>query len=310
MKAKSTRSKLHPRNQHKNGYDFNLLTSQTPSLTAFLITTPAGNQSIDFSNNLAVKTLNQALLKSHYNINFWDIPEHNLRPPIPGRVDYIHYLADLLSEDNQQVIPTGRQIKVLDIGTGANLVYPLTGNSEYQWHFTGSDIDSAAIKIAKQLAQFNNLKITLKQQKNPEHIFKGVVNAKDLYHLTMCNPPFHASAEEANKGSERKWKNLGKAPSQALNFGGQSNELWCEGGELAFISNMIKESRDHSDQVIWFTSLVSKKETLAALQAQLKQQPISEFKIVEMAQGQKVSRFIAWSYFDKATREQICEELV
>lgn len=310
MKAKSTRSKLHPRNQHKNGYDFNLLTSQTPSLTAFLITTPAGNQSIDFSNNLAVKTLNQALLKSHYNINFWDIPERNLCPPIPGRVDYIHYLADLLSEDNQQVIPTGRQIKVLDIGTGANLVYPLTGNSEYQWHFTGSDIDSAAIKIAKQLAQFNNLKITLKQQKNPEHIFKGVVNAKDLYHLTMCNPPFHASAEEANKGSERKWKNLGKAPSQALNFGGQSNELWCEGGELAFISNMIKESRDYSEQVIWFTSLVSKKETLAALEAQLKQQTISEFKIVEMAQGQKVSRFIAWSYFDKATREQICEELV
>lgn len=310
MKAKSTRSKLHPRNQHKNGYDFNLLTSQTPSLTAFLITTPAGNQSIDFSNNLAVKTLNQALLKSHYKINFWDIPEHNLCPPIPGRVDYIHYLADLLSEDNQQVIPTGRQIKVLDIGTGANLVYPLTGNSEYQWHFTGSDIDSAAIKIAKQLAQFNNLKITLKQQKNPEHIFKGVINAKDLYHLTMCNPPFHASAEEASKGSERKWKNLGKAPSQALNFGGQSNELWCEGGELAFISNMIKESRVHSDQVIWFTSLVSKKETLAALEAQLKQQPISEFKIVEMAQGQKVSRFIAWSYFDKATREQICEELV
>jgi len=236
MKAKSTRSKLHPRNQHKNGYDFNLLTSQTPSLTAFLITTPAGNQSIDFSNNLAVKTLNQALLKSHYNINFWDIPEHNLCPPIPGRVDYIHYLADLLSEDNQQVIPTGRQIKVLDIGTGANLVYPLTGNSEYQWHFTGSDIDSAAIKIAKQLAQFNNLKITLKQQKNPEHIFKGVINAKDLYHLTMCNPPFHASAEEASKGSERKWKNLGKAPSQALNFGGQSNELWCEGGEHSFLT--------------------------------------------------------------------------
>lgn len=136
-----------------------------------------------------------------------------------------------------------------------------------------------------------------------------MINAKDLYHLTMCNPPFHASAEEANKGSERKWKNLGKAPSQALNFGGQSNELWCEGGELAFISSMIKESSDYSDQVIWFTSLVSKKETLAALQAQLKQQPISEFKIVEMAQGQKVSRFIAWSYFDKATREQICEEL-
>lgn len=160
------------------------------------------------------------------------------------------------------MLPFGRQIKVLDIGTGANLVYPLTGSSEYQWHFTGSDIDPTAIKIAKQLAQFNNLKITLKQQKNAVHIFKGVINAKDLYHLTMCNPPFHASAEEANKGSERKWKNLGKAPSKTLNFGGQSNELWCEGGELAFISKMIEESAQFSEQVIWFTSLVSKKRPL------------------------------------------------
>ncbi|MEI8618870.1 RlmF-related methyltransferase [Pseudoalteromonas sp. B193] len=28
-----------------------------------------------------------------------------------------------------------------------------------------------------------------------------------------------------------------------------------------------------------------------------------------MAQGQKISRFIAWTYFDKDTREQICSEL-
>jgi len=309
MKENTTRSKLHPRNQHKNGYDFNLLTTEHPALQPFVITTPAGTQSIDFSDNKAVKTLNQALLKAHYNVDFWDIPEHNLCPPIPGRVDYIHYLADLLSDDNQQNIPLGKQIKVLDIGTGANLVYPLTGMHEYKWHFTGTDIDAASIKIAKQIAQFNGLKITLKHQKNAASIFNGVVNQKELYHLTLCNPPFHASAEEASKGSERKWKNLGKAPSNALNFGGHNNELWCDGGEVKFISNMIKESENFAEQVMWFTSLVSKKDNIAALEEVLKVHPIAEYKIVDMAQGQKISRFIAWSYFDKDTREQICSEL-
>jgi 23S rRNA (adenine1618-N6)-methyltransferase len=309
MTKNTPRAKLHPRNQHNSGYDFDLLTLALPALCPYIVNTPAGTKSIDFANNKAVKTLNQALLKAHYNIEFWDIPEHNLCPPIPGRVDYIHYLADLLSEDNQQTIPRGKQVKVLDIGTGANLVYPLTGTSEYKWHFTGSDIDPISIKIAKQIAQFNALKITLKLQKSSANIFKGVINQKDLYHLTLCNPPFHASEEQANKGSERKWKNLGKSPNNTLNFGGNSNELWCEGGEVQFITTMITESEEFAEQVLWFTSLISKKDSLIALEAKLKKCPIAEYKIIEMAHGQKVSRFIAWSYFDKETREQICNEL-
>ncbi|MBQ4857707.1 23S rRNA (adenine(1618)-N(6))-methyltransferase RlmF [Pseudoalteromonas sp. MMG007] len=310
MKSKPTSNKLHPRNQHLDGYDLDMLCEKHNALAPFIVITPAGSKSIDFSNNKAVKTLNQALLKAHYNVEFWDIPDQNLCPPIPGRVDYIHYLADLLSTDNQQSIPTGRKIKALDIGTGANLVYPLTGSHEYSWHFTGSDIDANSIKIAKQIAQFNGLKITLKQQKNTSFIFKGIITQKDLFHVTLCNPPFHASADEANKGTERKWKNLGKTPQSALNFGGQNNELWCEGGEAQFISNMINESEQFAEQVIWFTSLVSKKETLTTLEEQLSKLPIAEYKIVDMAQGQKVSRFIAWSYFDKTTREQIFEEFV
>ena len=309
MTKNTPSAKLHPRNQHNNGYDFNLLTAALPALNPYIVNTPAGTKSIDFANNKAVKTLNQALLKAHYNIEFWDIPEHNLCPPIPGRVDYIHHLADLLSEDNKQTIPQGKQVKVLDIGTGANLVYPLTGTSEYNWHFTGSDIDPVSVKIAKQIAQFNALRITVKLQKKPANIFKGVINQKDLYHLTLCNPPFHASEQEAKKGSERKWKNLGKAPSKTLNFGGNNNELWCEGGEVQFITTMIAESEEFAQQVLWFTSLVSKKDSLSALEAKLKTYPIAEYKIIDMAQGQKVSRFLAWSYFDKETREHICNEL-
>lgn len=39
-----------------------------------------------------------------------------------------------------------------------------------------------------------------------------------------------------------------------LNFGGQQQELWCEGGEVAFITQMIAESQQFGRQVKWFTS--------------------------------------------------------
>lgn len=297
-----TKTKLHPRNLHREGYDFARLVSKSPELGAFTKSSPVGQITIDFHDVQAVRALNQALLKAYYNINFWDIPAHYLCPPIPGRVDYIHYLADLLAEDNNQEIPRGRNVKVLDIGTGANLVYPLTGQSEYGWHFTGVDIDPVAIKAGQHICQFNKLKINLKLQKNPENIFKGAIGPKDAFHLTMCNPPFHASAEVANKATQRKWKNLGRGQSDKLNFGGQNAELWCPGGEIKFIARMIEESVEFAEQCQWFTSLVSKKESLPPLCKLLEKTKAADVKVIDMAQGHKVSRFVAWSYAKKSQR--------
>ena len=166
----ATKTNLHPRNKHREGYDFVRLMSHSPELEAFTINNPVGQTTIDFQDVGAVRMLNRALLKSYYNINFWDIPTNYLCPPIPGRVDYIHYLSDLLASSNDQKIPRGRNIKALDIGTGASLVYPLIGQSEYGWHFTGVDIDPAALKSAQQICQFNKLKINLRQQNIRENI--------------------------------------------------------------------------------------------------------------------------------------------
>jgi len=304
----ATKNTLHPRNQHNDGYDFSRLVAQSPALEAFVKPSPSGQLSIDFHDEKAVRALNSALLKSHYKVNFWDIPPNYLCPPIPGRVDYVHYLADLLAADNNQKIPRGRNIKVLDIGTGANLVYPLTGQAEYGWHFTGTDIDPASIKVAEQICQFNKLKITLKLQKKSNDIFRGVIAPRDGFHLTMCNPPFHASLDAASKGTQRKLKNLGKTQplskgkAARLNFGGQNAELWCPGGEVKFIALMIEQSVEFAEQCLWFTSLVSKKDNLKPLYKLLEKVGAVEVKTVNMAQGQKVSRFIAWSFIEKGQR--------
>ena len=301
MARKST---LHPRSQHIDGYDFALLLGHVPELEAFTIRNPTGLATIDFQNPDAVRMLNRALLKSYYNVESWDIPANYLCPPIPGRADYIHHLADLLARDNGQKIPTGRKIKALDIGTGASLVYPLIGQSAYGWDFTGVDIDAGALASAQKINDLNDLGIDLRHQGASRNIFKGVITPDDMFHVTLCNPPFHASKEQAMKGTQRKWKNLGKGASDTLNFGGQHAELWCPGGEIKFIAQMIEESRAFADQCVWFTSLVSKKDSLAPIRRILDRAKV-EYDVIDMAQGQKVSRFVAWSYVGEKQRAAV-----
>jgi 23S rRNA (adenine1618-N6)-methyltransferase len=294
---------LHPRNKHRSRYDFPELIKSLPDLYPFVAINAHGDESIDFSNPLAVKMLNKALLTHFYGISIWDIPANYLCPPIPGRADYIHYMADLLADSNGGIIPKGKHIKGLDIGVGANCIYPIIGHQEYGWSFVGSELDPIAIKSAKAIISVNpQLKdeLSCRQQHNKQHIFKGIVKPGERFDFSMCNPPFHASAAEAQSGTRRKLQNLGKhkGKEQVLNFGGQGAELWCEGGEIAFIRRMIEESTAIADQCLWFSSLVSKSASLPFIYSALKTADVARVKTIEMAQGQKVSRFVAWTFID------------
>ncbi len=285
---------LHPRNPHKGRYDFEALCVACPDLSAYLKSNPKGDQTIDFSDAGAVLCLNRALLAHHYKVKHWMIPARYLCPPIPGRADYIHCLADLLGK---------AEARVLDVGTGANCIYPIIGSQSYGWKFVGSDIDPIAVKAARLIVESNpclTKKVRIVQQKHAKSIFAGVIKPRDRFDLTMCNPPFHASAEASQAGSQRKVSNLSRGRSgkgaAKLNFGGQSNELWCAGGEVAFIEQMIQESGAYREQVAWFTTLVSKSENLPSLEQALQQVEVTEVKVLPMSQGQKISRVLAWRF--------------
>ncbi len=299
---------LHPRNPHHGQYDFNSLVKTEPSLNPFVSKNRYGNLSIDFSNPDAVIALNKALLKAFYKISFWQIPQGYLCPPIPGRADYIHYLADLLGHCNGGKVPKSSYIKGLDVGIGANGIYSLIGQQSYGWSFTGSDIDSTSIKNVATIIEKNKLcnVIELVHQKKAENIFVNIFDETSQFDFTLCNPPFHKSKQEAQKGTQRKVQNLTKQKQTkaTLNFGGQSNELWCKGGELSFIKRMIVESKIFEKNCLWFTTLISKKENLKAINQQLKNVGVIEFHTIEMKQGQKTSRFIAWTFLTKQEQKE------
>jgi 23S rRNA (adenine1618-N6)-methyltransferase len=306
------KNNLHPRNLHRYRYDFEDLVKTCPALKPYVFVNKFNVESIDFSNPEAVKLLNKSILMHFYSIKLWDIPDGYLCPPVPGRADYVHYLADLLAISNGNRIPIGKQISVLDIGVGANCIYPIIGTKEYGWQFVGTDIDSIAIKSAKNIVASNDIlkgKIEAKLQKATTNIFEGIIKKGDIFDLVMCNPPFHGSAEEAAEGNRRKQQNLAeksgnKINESELNFGGQATELWVEGGEKAFVIKMVKESQNFKNQCLWFTSLVSNNAHLKSIENALKNAKVAKTKIIEMAQGQKISRFIAWSFLKVVDQEE------
>ncbi len=309
-KKKSTeKTRLHPRNKHRDQYDLTVLTELVPELSGFIAKNKYGNDTVDFFNPSAVTALNKALLLRHYGLKNWSIPAGYLCPPIPGRADYIHHMADILTGRNFGNIPTGAKINVLDLGVGANNVYPIIGNAEYGWSFVGSDIDPVALSSAEAIVQSNphlGGKIELRLQAKKSETFFGIIKKDERFDLTICNPPFHASAEDAQAGSERKAKNLkGKKNTKVvLNFGGTSDELWTEGGEKAFIVRMIKQSSQFAKSCCWFSTLVSKQSNVAHIQSALEKIGVMDQRVIPMGQGNKTSRIVAWTFLKKFEQKE------
>lgn len=297
---------MHPRNRHAGRYDFAPLTQASPELSAFVISNPDGERTVDFADPAAVEALNRALLKHWYGLSRWAIPPGYLCPPIPGRADYVHHVADLLASCNKGAVPAGAAVRVLDVGVGANCIYPIIGRCEYGWSFVGTEIDAAALAAAKAIVDANaklSGGVELRRQASAADVFKGVLKSGETFDLSICNPPFHASLEQAQGGTFRKRTNLGLQPSTERNFGGQGGEIWCAGGEAGFVSRMISESARIPEKCLWFTTLISKAENLPGVEKALDAAKADEVFSIEMEQGRKKSRIVAWTFFDQKARE-------
>ncbi len=299
---------LHPRSPHRGGLDFPKLVAAAPALAPFVKLNQWGNQSLDFADPAAQRALAAALLQVYYSVERFELPEGYLCPSVPGRADHVHHAADLLAELNGGAVPRGERVCALDVGTGASGVYGLVARGAFGWRVVGTEVDAGALASVTRTIEGNpglRAGFTVRRQPDAGQALAGVLLPADRFDLTLCNPPFHASAREAEEGARRKWRNLGKAPAgekPALNFGGRARELWCPGGEREFVRGLIEESAQHPAQALWFTSLVSKAESLEELQRALRTARAAEQRVLEMRQGQKTSRLLAWTFLGPAER--------
>ena len=302
--------KFHPRNQHQQRYDFKRLVESLPELASFVKMNMHNEESISFTDPEAVKMLNIALLKHYYGVEGWDIPATYQVPATPVRADYIHHIAELLGNYNDNVIPTGAKIKCLDIGVGASCIYPIIGRKEYEWSFIGSDIDPVAIESAKAIIEANAfLKegVECRLQPNPKDIFQGIIQNGEWIDLAICNPPYHiAPATEAETESKRKPSTLKmkKAVQAIIKQGIENGELSCEGGEEAFLQIMISQSQQYAKSCYWFSTLVGKQSHQKSAYKALEKLGAKELKIIPMGQGNKSSRLLVWSFLNREEQKE------
>lgn len=291
---------MHPENPFSKNYNFNQLVRAYPALEDYIVPGKFGRKSINFAYPEAVESLNRALLKWHFDLN-WQLKEGNLCPAVPGRFDYLLQVRDLLPRIKD------RRVQMLDIGTGASLIYPLLATAAFNWDCTATDVDKESLSFAKGLIRLNKSMrtTTLRRQEFKSQVLKGVVGKGDYFDIVVCNPPFYKTKSDAIRQNIRKNKNLHDRERVDENFGGFANELWYKGGEEAFIKTMITESALFSQQVLWFTSLVSNKEHIKVLKRYARKAGASEIKVLEMEHGNKQSRCIAWRFEQNADEQEI-----
>lgn len=308
-KNQQIKTTLHPRNKNRERYDIDALLSVNPKLSKYIKPNKYGANTVDFSNPAAVKALNKSLLRYYYKIEYWEFPHKNLCPPIPGRADYIHHIADLLANSNLGVIPSGYKVTCLDIGTGASCIYPIIGVTEYGWNFIASDIDPKSIASASNIVNRNlSLKnrVDCRLQQNPKNIYFGVIRKEEKIDVSICNPPFHSSAEQAQEVARRKVRNLSgnDTANPTLNFAGVSSELIYDGGEYKFIQNMVKESKKFAENICWFSTLVSKQSNLKGIYKLLEKSEVKQVITKPMGTGNKSTRIVAWTFLSEKEQKE------
>eukprot|EP00890_Picochlorum_soloecismus_P005147 jgi/Picsp_1/5633/NSC_02992-R1_ribosomal rna large subunit methyltransferase f len=314
---------MHPKNIYSvQQPDFGKLAELYPSLKQYLVKQcKAGSKekqdikikyTIEFTNPDACRELVKAQLHHDFKIT-WDLPSSYLIPPLANRLNYLCWLHDLfqLWVPERDDFYWGREndcIKILDIGCGANLIYPLLGSSYFGWCFVGADVNSDALQQAVKNREANLDIAPLivlrrveyqtcqegKQATSDQHerIFSGcgsgilscaINNTDGVFHASMCNPPFFSSEEEAGR-------------NPMTDYGGTSVEMVYPGGEESFVRNMIRDSRSISDRIVWFTTMVGKKSTLKIARKMIHDFGHTVVRTTEFIQG-KTSRWaIAWSF--------------
>ncbi len=290
---------MHPNNPFRGDYPLPALADLVPELAAFFKKTPSGTLSLDFSKAEAVKWLNKALLMKEYRLRFWDVPDDYLTPPVPGRLDYLLAMADLLAADHAGQVPLGKSVRLLDIGTGASCIFPLLAQLHFGWLAIGSEVDARALKAAKAIVQFNPSlkgKIEIRQQTDATQVFAGIAGLEERFDCCVCNPPFYTSANQAARASDRKRLQLNIQPQQGRNFGGRPHELHRPGGEKAFALQMVKESEARPQLCRWFSVLLSNKAHETPIYQALLRAKAAAVEVLALKHGNKESRVIAWRF--------------
>ncbi|XP_032908848.1 RNA N6-adenosine-methyltransferase METTL16 [Catharus ustulatus] len=285
---------MHARNRYKDKPpDFAYLAGKYPEFQQHVQTTLAGRVSLNFKDPEAVRALTCTLLKEDFGLTI-NIPVERLIPTVPLRLNYIHWVEDLIGHRDAEKQTLRRGI---DIGTGASCIYPLLGATLNGWYFLATEVDDMCFNYAKKNVEQNNLSDLIKVVKVPQKtlLMDALKEESEIiYDFCMCNPPFFANQLEAKGVNSR---NPRRPPPSSVNTGGIT-EIMAEGGELEFVKRIIHDSLQLKKRLRWYSCMLGKKCSLAPLKEELRVQGVPKVTHTEFCQGRTMRWALAWSFYD------------
>ncbi|XP_077396714.1 RNA N(6)-adenosine-methyltransferase mettl16 isoform X2 [Festucalex cinctus] len=286
----SLNKSMHPRNRYKDKPpDFAYLASKYPEFQEHVHTNLSGRAVVNFKEPEAVRALTCTLLKEDFGLSI-EIPLERLIPTVPLRLNYIHWVEDLI--DGQKQPRRG-----IDIGTGASCIYPLLGASMNGWFFLATEVDDICFDYATRNVEQNHLSDLVKVVKVPQKtlLMDALKEETEIvYDFCMCNPPFFANQLEAKGVNSR---NARRPPPSSVNTGGVT-EIMAEGGELEFVKRIIHDSLQLKKRLRWYSCMLGKKCSLAPLKEELRKQGVPKVTHTEFCQGRTMRWALAWSFYD------------
>ena len=117
----------------------------------------------------------------------------------------------------------------------------------------------------------------------------------------MCNPPFYASSADLLASAASK----SRPPRSACT--GADVEMVTPGGEVAFVSCIIAESKRLGRRCQWYTSLLGKSSSIEPVVERLKEAGADNWAATDLVQGYRTRRWaIAWSWGSLRPTEVHC----
>ena len=136
---------MHPRNIYKSKPDYKNLGELYSQFKQVLTYYPNGKAKIDFNNPYSLRMLTITLLRHDFHLEV-DLPLDRLIPALPQRLNYLHWIEDLVSLFDY---PKPTLINGIDIGTGPGCIFPLLGVSlNKNWRFVATEVDDYSFKYA------------------------------------------------------------------------------------------------------------------------------------------------------------------
>ena len=262
----------------------------------------AGNGCLDFSSASAVRSLSRALLMQCFGLTDWTLSDGALVPPIAARAAYLRRMGLIVGGG----VPPPHPLSLLDVGTGANLIFPLLAASPvFGWSATGLDVTPAALSGAAANLALNpslasRIRLVAGSPTGRPPILapalggEGGTDAASHFDFSVCNPPFFES--DAARATTAKDPGAAHGGGHA---GTAAETVWQGGGEAGFVCAFASESAAFPHAVTWFSSLLGRKASLTAVRGVLGGlRPQPEVRTFTLAEGGgRTTRWVvAWSW--------------